>query len=141
MGEDLSQERFMKALGVASEMFAGSPSFPRFPVPAEVDDAWNTFSVGVVMGEVWPRSELDKQQRAMITIALLTALAKPEQLRVYVGVGMNLGLSRAQICEIIWHTAIYAGFPAAVEGFRIAGEAFAEYDAADDGDGRPTTEE
>jgi 4-carboxymuconolactone decarboxylase len=71
----------------------------------------------------------------MITIALLTALAKPEQLRVYVGVGMNLGLSRAQICEIIWHTAIYAGFPAAVEGFRIAGEAFAEYDAAAAGDG------
>jgi 4-carboxymuconolactone decarboxylase len=130
MTEDLSQERFMKALGVASEMFSGSPSFPRFPVPSEVDDAWNTFSVGVVMGEVWPRPELDKRQRATITIALLTALAKPEQLRVYVGVGMNLGLSRAEICEIIWHTAIYAGFPAAVEGFRIAGEVFAEYDAA-----------
>ena len=52
---------------------------------------------------------------------------------MYVGVGMNLGLSRAEICEVIWHTAIYAGFPAAVEGFRIAGEAFEAYDRAADG--------
>lgn len=134
MSDDLSQERFVKALGVASEMFSGSPSFPRFPVPAEVDDEWNSFSVGVVMGEVWPRDGLDKQRRALVTIALLTALAKPEQLRVYVGVGMNLGLTRAEICEVIWHTAIYAGFPAAVEGFRIAGEVFEEYDGAGSAD-------
>jgi 4-carboxymuconolactone decarboxylase len=82
------------------------------------------------MGDVWSRPGLDAAQRSLVTIALLTALNRPEQLRAYLAVGLNQGLTRAQVCEVILHTAVYAGFPAAIEGFRIATEVFAAYDEA-----------
>ena len=51
------------------------------------------------------------------------------------GVGLNQGLTRSQVCEVLLHTAAYAGFPAAVEGFRIAKEVFDEYDTAAQAEG------
>lgn len=127
---DNSGERLTRAFATAAKLFAGSPSLPNFPVPSEFEVEWNTFSIGTVMGEVWTRPGLDIRDRSMVTIALLAASHKPEQLRQYVGVGLNQGLTREQVCEVLLHTAIYAGFPSAVEGFRIAKEVFDEYDRA-----------
>lgn len=123
-------DRFAVGVDTAIHLFAGSPSPPAFPVPAEIAEDWNRFSMSTVMGDVWTRPGLQRTQRVLVTIALLTALNRPAQLRAYVGVGINAGLTRAEICEAILHTAIYAGFPAAVEGFRVAAEVFAEYDAS-----------
>jgi 4-carboxymuconolactone decarboxylase len=76
------------------------------------------------MGDVWGRKGLDPKDRAMITIGVLTALNKPEQLRSYITAGLNLGLTREQICEIILHISVYAGFPTAIQGFAVAKEVF-----------------
>ena len=126
--DDCQQERFNNGLATALDLFSGSPELPSFPVPPEIEAEWNSFSIGVVMGEVWSRPQLAQRDRALVTIALLTATHKLEQLRTYVAVGINKGLSRSEICEAIFHTAVYAGFPCAVEGFRVASEVFARYD-------------
>lgn len=123
-------DRFTRGVTTAIRLFAGSPGIPSFPVPEEIAEDWSNLSVATVMGDVWSRPGLDAQQRSLITIALLTALGRPEQLRVYLGIGLNQGLTRSQVCEAILHTSVYAGFPAAIEGFRVASEVFAEYDAA-----------
>ena len=123
-------DRFARGIDVAMHLFAGSPSPPAFPVPAEFAEDWTRLSLSTVMGDVWSRPGLERAQRALVTIALLTALNRPEQLRAYIGVGLNAGLTRVEVCEAILHTAVYAGFPAAVEGFRIAAEVFADYDEA-----------
>lgn len=123
-------DRFARGIATAMDLFSGSPTLPRFPVPDEIDADWNGFSVSTVMGDVWSRPGLDAKHRSMITIALLTATHKPEQLKAYVSIGLNQGLTRSQICEVILHTSVYAGFPAAIEGFRIASKVFGEYDAA-----------
>ncbi len=125
-------ERFARGVATAIELFSGSPTLPSFPVPDEIEDDWSRFSVSTVMGDVWSRPGLDALQRAMITIALLTASDKPEQLRAYISIGLNQGVTRSQVCEVILHTAAYAGFPAAIEGLRVAEEVFGEYDAATD---------
>ena len=81
------------------------------------------------MGDVWSRPGLDIKSRSMITVAALTALHRPEELRVHVRGALNLGISRQEICEIIMHMAIYGGFPVALEGLRIASEVFQEVDS------------
>jgi alkylhydroperoxidase/carboxymuconolactone decarboxylase family protein YurZ len=79
-------------------------------------------------GEVWNRDGIPAAQRSMVTIAILAALNRPDELRVHIPFGLDNGLTRAEICEVIMHTAVYAGFPAAVGAFRIATEVFAARD-------------
>jgi 4-carboxymuconolactone decarboxylase len=127
-----NDERVARGMATALELFKpGSPvNAPRFQYPKEIAEDWNRLSMSTVMGDVWARPGLSKQQRALITIALLTALDKPEQLRAYVTGGLNLGLSREEICEAIVHVSVYAGFPAAIQGLGIASQVFDAFDAA-----------
>jgi 4-carboxymuconolactone decarboxylase len=84
------------------------------------------------MGDVWGRPGLEPKDRAKLTIAVLTALDKPEQLKSYITGGLNLGLTREEICEVILHVSVYAGFPAAIQGFAAANEVFDAIDSAAD---------
>ena len=66
----------------------------------------------------------------MITIAALTALGRETELKAHIRGGLNVGLTREQIVEIILQLAFYAGQPAAHAGFRAAKEVFDQIDAA-----------
>lgn len=121
-----------RGMQVAAQMFPpGAPvAAPRFDYPTEIAAEWSAFSVSTVLGDVWGRPGLDLKQRAMISIATLTALSRLDQLRAYIVAGLNLGLTRAEICETIFQVSVYAGFPAAIAGFGIANSVFGEADAA-----------
>jgi 4-carboxymuconolactone decarboxylase len=130
---DSSDERLSRGMKTALQLFTpkdGAPRPPSFRYPKEIAEAWNKLSIATVMGDVWGREELDPQRRALITIGVLTALDKPNQLRQYITGGLNLGLTREEICEAILHVSVYAGFPAAIQGFQVANEVFDEQDAA-----------
>lgn len=77
-------------------------------------------------GDVWGRPGLERAQRSLITLALLTALNRPHELRVHVVGALRNGLTQEQIVEVIIHCAVYCGFPAALDAMRIAREVFAE---------------
>ncbi len=79
-------------------------------------------------GDVWNRPGLDKQQRSMINLAMITALNRPHELRLHVRGALNNGLTRAQIREILLQTAVYCGIPACIDAFRVAKEVFEEVD-------------
>ncbi len=121
-------DRLQQGFVTAAQLFAGAPQMPHMAVPDEIAADWAEFSIGIVMGEVWSRPALAPRDRALVSIALLTASHKPDQLRSYVAIGLNQGLDRTEICEAILQTAVYAGFPCAVEGFRVAAEVFEAYD-------------
>lgn len=78
----------------------------------------------VAWGSFWTRPELSRQQRSLITIALLTALNRPHELRVHVTGGLRNGLTQKQIVEAIMHCAVYCGFPATLDAMRVAREVF-----------------
>lgn len=84
----------------------------------------------VLFGQVWSRPGLELPHRSMITIAALTALGREPELKAHIRGGLNLGLSREQIVEIIFQLAFYAGQPAAHAAFRAAKEVFDQLDAA-----------
>ena len=71
-------------------------------------------------GDVWNREGLDKKTRSMITLACLTALSKPNQIKPHVVGAIKNGVSKDEIREIILHSAIYGGIPAGVEALTAA---------------------
>jgi len=73
-----------------------------------------------VWGEVWARDGLDRRTRSCITLALLAALRCEAELAVHVAAARRLGLSVAEIHEVLLHTAVYAGAPAANAAFAVA---------------------
>jgi 4-carboxymuconolactone decarboxylase len=71
-------------------------------------------------GEVWNRPELDRRQRSMITLAALTSLRAENEIELHVRAALRNGLTPAEIREVLLHTAVYAGVPAANAAFTIA---------------------
>ena len=73
-------------------------------------------------GEVWQRDGLDRKTRSLVTVAMLTALGKQNELRGHVRGALNNGASVQEIQEVLLHAAVYCGVPTAVEAFRTAAE-------------------
>jgi len=93
--------------------------------PDEIRDDWGRLIVDTVLPNgVWSRPGLGQRDRSLITIAALCALHRPNELKLHIGRGLDNGLSREEVCEVIMHMAIYGGFPVAVEGMAIAKEVF-----------------
>ncbi|WP_096185818.1 carboxymuconolactone decarboxylase family protein [Evansella halocellulosilytica] len=73
-------------------------------------------------GEVWSRSGLDKKQRSLINLAMLTALNRPHELKLHLKGALRNGCKKEEIREVLLQSAIYCGVPAAVDSFRVASE-------------------
>ena len=73
-------------------------------------------------GSVWSRPGLSARERSLITIALMTALGHEEELALHLRATRNTGATEDDIKEVLLHTAVYAGVPAANAAFRVAKE-------------------
>ena len=71
-------------------------------------------------GDVWARPGLDRRTRSCITIAMLVALKQEHELAMHLRAALRVGVTRAEIREILLQSAIYAGVPAANRAFAIA---------------------
>jgi 4-carboxymuconolactone decarboxylase len=84
------------------------------------------YVIEFAFGDVYSRPDLDLRSREIATIAALTALGHAlPQLKMHITAGLNAGLSREEVVEIIMQMAVYAGFPAALNGLAAAAEVFA----------------
>jgi 4-carboxymuconolactone decarboxylase len=80
----------------------------------------------VLFGDVWERPGLSKRDRSLITVAVLTALYRPEQLQGHVQRALANGVTREEIGELITHVAFYSGWPTAVTAATVAHGVFEE---------------
>jgi 4-carboxymuconolactone decarboxylase len=71
-------------------------------------------------GSVWTRPGLDRRTRSAITLTALTALGREGELELHVRGALRNGLTPDEISEILIHTSVYAGVPAANAAFRVA---------------------
>jgi len=71
-------------------------------------------------GEIWTRPGLDRRIRSCITVAMLVALNREEELKIHLRGALNNGVTREEIKEILLQTAVYCGIPAANSAFRVA---------------------
>lgn len=79
-------------------------------------------------GAVWGREELPRKHRSMLNVAMIAILNRPTELKLHVAGALRNGVSKAEIREVLLQVAIYAGVPAAVDAFRIAKSAIAEFE-------------
>jgi len=77
-------------------------------------------------GAVWARDGLDRRTRSAVTLGVLTALGREHEIAMHVRAALRNGLSAAEIGEVLLHTSVYAGVPAANRAFAIADEVLAE---------------
>src|SRR5215470_2318840 len=77
-------------------------------------------------GEIWTRPGLPRKTRSLITIGMMVALNRADELRLHLRAAANSGVTRKEIQEVLLHAAVYCGVPAANSAFYIAEEVFAE---------------
>ncbi len=83
-------------------------------------------------GDIYSRPGLDLKSREIAVVAALTALGNSApQLKVHIQGAINVGVTRAEVVETIMQMAVYAGFPAALNGLTVAKEVFAQASAAE----------
>lgn len=93
---------------------------------ADIAPDFARYLIEFPFGDIYSRPGLDLRAREIATIAALTALGNASpQLKVHIEAGLNVGLGREEITEIIMQMAVYAGFPAALNGLFAAKEVFA----------------
>jgi len=87
------------------------------------------YTIEFPYGEILVRPGLDIRSRQIATVAALTALGNaPVQLKAHIGMALNVGVTRKEVTEIITQMAVYAGFPAALNGMAVAKDVFSERD-------------
>jgi 4-carboxymuconolactone decarboxylase len=80
-------------------------------------------------GAVWSRPGLSRKMRSLLTVAMLTALNRPHEVKLHLKGALNNSCSKEEIMEVLLHAAIYCGVPAAVDSFRSAREVFNEIES------------
>ena len=90
------------------------------------------FIGGFAWGELWSRPTLTRRDRSLAIIAMLSRDPPPVEMRAHVIGALRNGATADEIREVLLHTAVYFGFPAAIESFRIAKAAIAEAEADPD---------
>jgi 4-carboxymuconolactone decarboxylase len=73
-------------------------------------------------GAVWGREELPRKIRSMLNIAMIGVLNRPHELKLHVAGALRNGVTKEEIREVLLQVGIYAGVPAAIDGFRVARE-------------------
>jgi 4-carboxymuconolactone decarboxylase len=73
-------------------------------------------------GEIWDRPGLPRPTRSLLTIAMLVALNRPEELRLHLHAARNNGVTLDEIKEVLLQAAVYCGLPAANAAFHLAAE-------------------
>jgi len=78
------------------------------------------FTIDHCWGNVWIRPNLDRKQRSMLNLAMLSVMGRWHEFEVHVRGALNNGVTSDEIAEILLQAGVYAGVPVAAEGFRRA---------------------
>ena len=127
--EEFNTDQFRKGLAVRREVLGAAyvdksvQQAPDFMKPMQkITTEW-------CWGEVWTRPGLDRKTRSMLNLAMLTALNRPNEIRLHVRGAINNGVSTAEMQEVLLQACIYCGVPAALDAFKAALEVIQQVEA------------
>ena len=126
----MSSELFAKGLKIRTEVLGESYVKKALASMDEFNRTLQELVTEYCWGAVWGREGLERSERSMLNLAMISILNRPHELKAHIRGALTNGVTREQICEVFLQVAIYAGVPAAVDSFRIARETFAEIDGA-----------
>ena len=88
----------------------------------ELNSEFQNFLTRYAWGEVWTRPGLTRHTRSLITISMLIALNRPDELKMHLFAAFNNGVTEEELKEVIFHSALYCGLPAANAAFHLAAD-------------------
>jgi 4-carboxymuconolactone decarboxylase len=94
-----------------------------------LNEEFQNFITRYAWGDIWTRPGLERHTRSMITIAMLIALNREAELKMHLRAAFNNGVTRDELKELIMHSALYCGLPAANATMHLAQQVFDELDA------------
>lgn len=118
-----SGESYELGLAMRREMFgANSTSGSPTELTAKVQDIVTRWC----FGDVWQRQDLDRPSRSLVTVAMLLALGRPQELRLHMRGALANGVAPEQLRELCVHAVLYCGLPVANEGLRALTDVLAQ---------------
>jgi 4-carboxymuconolactone decarboxylase len=124
------QERHAKGMEVRRAVL-GSAHVDRAQANLnEFNSEFQNFITRYAWGEIWTRPGLPRHTRSLLTIAMMVALNREEELKLHLRAASNNGVSRDEIKEVLLQAAVYCGVPAANSAFHMAQEVFRQMDEA-----------
>jgi 4-carboxymuconolactone decarboxylase len=118
------RERFEAGMTIRREVLGDAYVDAAIAKRNTFSEAFQDLITRYAWGEVWTRPALPRQTRSLITIAMLIALNREEELRMHLRGALKNGATQEEIRETLLQSAIYCGVPAANSAFRIAQEVF-----------------
>jgi 4-carboxymuconolactone decarboxylase len=129
----MGDELYEKGIAIREEMLG--PEHGRAKVASQPDFTrdFEELVTRYCFGSVWAREGISRGTRSMLTIAMLVAQGRAQEIRWHVKGAINNGVSPDELREVLMHAAIYCGIPAAADGFRNASAMLAELELAEPG--------
>jgi 4-carboxymuconolactone decarboxylase len=118
--------RFERGMRVRREVLGDAHVDAAQVARTELDADFQDLLTELAWGGVWDRPGVDRRTRSLITIAILAALGRSEELAMHLRATRNTGATLDEVRETLFHVAIYAGIPAAHAAFEIAKEELGE---------------
>ena len=115
---------------VLAEEKRGEKMAPFSPTQLSVEDVQSVapalarFGSEVLTEDLWARNELSRRDRSIVTVAILIARHQPAELKHYVDVALDNGVTAAEISEIVTHLAFYSGWPNAMSAVAVTKDIF-----------------
>jgi 4-carboxymuconolactone decarboxylase len=122
----MSDELYEAGMKVRREVLGDAHVDQAMERTTEFSQPFQDYITRAAWGSVWTRDGLDRRTRSFITLAALTALHCHEELAMHVRVAIHNGLTAQEIAEVLLHTGVYAGVPAANTATAIAQRVLAE---------------
>jgi 4-carboxymuconolactone decarboxylase len=122
----MSDSEYERGMEVRREVLGDAHVDRAIERTTELTAPFQDFITRYAWGAVWTREGLDRRMRSAVTLSVLTALGRENEIAMHVRAALRNGLSAAEIGEVLLHTAVYAGVPAANAAYAIAQRALAE---------------
>ncbi len=122
MSKQSDSDLFKQGLAVRSEVLGADYVKKSLESADEFMMAFQNITTEMCWGYAWTRPGLDRRTRSIVNLAMLTALSKPNELKLHVRGALTNGLTVDEIKEILLHATVYCGIPAGLEAFKAAHE-------------------
>lgn len=124
-----SSERYEKGIAVRRAVLGDAHVDRSLKNKNAFNEEFQDLITRYAWGEIWTRPGLPRKTRSLLTLGMLVALNRTDELRLHLRGALNNGVTREEIKEALLQAAVYCGVPAANSAFHAAGEFFAEIDA------------
>jgi 4-carboxymuconolactone decarboxylase len=122
----VSDDHFKKGMAMRRSVLGADHVARAEANKTEFDTDFQRLITETAWGSVWTRPGLEKKTRHMLTIAMLAALGKYDELAMHIRATRNTGVTAEEVREVLFHVSVYAGLPAANSAFAIAKRVYKE---------------